>query len=411
MTIQIEADGFPCLEVDHLPPDRAMDRLLDQANWLGASDLFFATNRDHVCVRLRHLGILRPLAILPLDMGQRCITHIKAMAEMNVADHRRPMDGRWIYQIPDGGEIDLRVNTIPTLHGEDCSLRLLTLDSLPLSAGDLGLLPRQLNDLLAMLNTAGGLILVTGPTGAGKTTTLYTCLRDLNNGERKINTIEDPIEYEVPGLRQSQIQPRIDLGFPELLRSVLRQAPDVIMIGEIRDATTAATAVHAANSGHLVLATVHAPVAVGAVQTMRAWGVHPHFLAGSLLGVLAQRLIRTLCPACRTFFPVSPSCEPFAEVQHWLKPDEGHQLPGAHGCAQCHGTGYDGRTGVFEVLRVSDALRRLIADGQSTSVQLDRIRGEGQIELRQAALLKVAQGQTTIEEVVRAIPPECLGLE
>jgi type II secretory ATPase GspE/PulE/Tfp pilus assembly ATPase PilB-like protein len=160
-----------------------------------------------------------------------------------------------------------------------------------------------------------------------------------------------------------------------------------------------------------VLATVHAPVAVGAVQTMRAWGIHPHFLAGSLLGVLAQRLVRTLCPVCRTFFPVSPPCEPFGEVRAWLTPDQGHALPGAHGCAECHGTGYEGRTGVFEVLRVSDAVRRLIAEGQSTSALLDEIRREGQVELRQAAVLKVAQGLTTIEEVVRAVPPECLGME
>ncbi len=197
----------------------------------------------------------------------------------------------------------MRVSTLPTLHGEACALRLFLRELPTLTLEDLGLIRGQLNDLVAMLNSPSGLILVTGPTGSGKTTTLYACLRYLHDGERKIHTIEDPVEHEIAGIYQSQVNPRIGLGFPDLLRGVLRQDPDVILVGEVRDAGTAETAVHAANSGHLVLATVYAPVAAGAVQSMCGWGVNPHFLGHTLLGVVAQRLVRTLCPRCRCPFP------------------------------------------------------------------------------------------------------------
>src|SRR5207237_1310142 len=189
--------------------------------------------------------------------------------------------------------------------------------------------------------------------GAGKTTTLYACLNYLNNGQRKINTIEDPIEYALAGVRQSQVNPRLEVDFPELLRSVLRQAPDVIMVGEVRDPVTAETAVRAANSGHLVLATLHAPVAAGAIQSMLSLGVHPHFLSSSLRGVIAQRLIRTLCPKCKTSFDLTDSVHTFDEVRPWLEPGQGQVLYGPVGCAACRMNGYAGRTGVFELLTVT----------------------------------------------------------
>jgi type II secretory ATPase GspE/PulE/Tfp pilus assembly ATPase PilB-like protein len=398
-------------EIALLPPAEAVSLLLDRAARMRCSDLFFASNEGHFGVLVRHLGVVRPLLRLSSDMGHRCISHIKAMAAMDLAERRRPQDGRWIHELPTGGKVDLRINILPTMYGEDCSLRLLVRDFALLELEQLGFVRRELNDLPALLNSPSGLLLVTGPTGSGKTTTLYGCLRYLNNGERKINTIEDPIEYGIDGVRQSQINPRIDLGFPELLRSVLRQAPDVIMIGEIRDPTTAAIAVHAANSGHLVLATAHAPVAAGAIQTLRAWGISDHFLATSLLGIIAQRLVRTLCPDCRTEFPLTDAPETFAEVKPWLQPGEGLALFSAGGCSTCHMTGYVNRTGVFEVMRMSTPLRRLITEGQPTSaIQQQAIR-EGMMQLRQAALLLVAQGVTTAEEVVRAVSSEYLDLE
>jgi type II secretory ATPase GspE/PulE/Tfp pilus assembly ATPase PilB-like protein len=392
-------------------PEQTVTDVLEQAARLHASDLYFATCEDHVAVSLRHLGLLRPLVRLPADLGHRCIAHIKVNANMDVAEHRRPQDGRWLHPgWP--GMLDLRVSTLPTLHGEDCALRLFARGLPMLELEVLGFLRTQLNDLLAMLNCPSGLVLVTGPTGAGKTTTLYACLRYLNDGRRKIHTIEDPVEHEIEGVRQSQINPRIGVGFSELLRGVLRQDPDVILLGEVRDAVTAETAVHAANSGHLVLATLYAPVAAGAVQSMRAWGVNAHFLGHTLLGVVAQRLVRTLCPECRVPFPLPADApHPFEDVQAWLEPDEGHSLFAAHGCPACLHSGYSARTGVFEILRMSQAVRRLIAENQPPPVVHKQARREGMIEMRQAALLKVARGQTTAEEVIRDVPSEYLGLE
>jgi type II secretory ATPase GspE/PulE/Tfp pilus assembly ATPase PilB-like protein len=266
----------------------------------------------------------------------------------------------------------------------------------------------QLSDFSAMIESPGGLIVLTGPTGSGKTATLYSALMRLNNGRRKINTIEDPIEYAVDGLRQSQVTPAVGAGFAELLRGALRQSPDVVMIGEIRDEETARTAVHAANSGILVFATVHAPAASNAVQSLRSLGVHNHFLGASLRGVISQRLLRTLCPACKTTFDLTDAPHTFDVVRPMLGDNEGRTLYAARGCPACTGTGYAGRTGVFEVMPVSRAIRDLISDGapvreiRSTAVR------EGMLEFRQAALLKVARGETSTEEMFRVIPSEVL---
>jgi type II secretory ATPase GspE/PulE/Tfp pilus assembly ATPase PilB-like protein len=329
---------------------------------------------------------------------------------MDVFERRRPQDGRWVYRNGSKG-VDVRLNTIPTLHGEDCALRLLVRETRLLSLANLGMIRRDYNQLLSLLSSPGGLVLVSGPTGAGKTTTLYACLSHLNNGDRKINTIEDPVEYAVAGIRQSQVNPKVEVGFPELLRSVLRQAPDVIMIGEIRDALSAETAVRAANSGHLVLATLHAPTAASAIQSMLSLGVHPHFLASSLLGVIAQRLIRTLCPKCRVAYELADPAQTFAEVWPRLEPGEGQGLYGPKGCPDCRGVGYAGLTGLFEVITVSRGLRQLVADRQPTQAIHHKAVEEGMIELRHSALLKVAQGTTTIEEVFRVVPSEFLGMD
>ncbi len=398
------------LDVNKLAPEEAVPRLIEHAAGLMASDLYFGTNENHVAVSVRHLGVLRLISILPLELGRRCMAHLKAVAGMDVAERRRPMDGRRIYQRPGGSAIDLRINTIPTLYGEDFTLRLLERNSRLLHLDHLGLLRHDYNRLLGMLQSPSGLILVTGPTGSGKTTTLYATLNYLNNGQRKINTIEDPIEYAVVGIRQSQVNLKIEVDFPELLRGVLRQAPDVIMVGEIRDPLTAETAVRAANSGHLVLATLHAPVAAGAVQSMLSLGVHPHFLASSLLGSIAQRLLRTLCPACRIAFDMGDT-DIFEEVKKWLGPEEGKVLYSAGGCDACHGTGYSNRTGVFEVLVVTRAIRKLIMAKQSLQMVRQKAIEDGTIEFRQAALLKVAKGESTVEEVFRVVPTEYLGVE
>lgn len=398
--------------VSGMLPESAVAMLVEHAAKLPASDLFFTVNENHMAVQVRHFGMMRLLTILTSDLGRRCVSYLKAMSGLDLAETRRPLDGRWIHELSSGGRIDLRLSTLPTLFGEDVTIRLLNYSANVQAIDQIGLSRQEVNVLQAMLDTPSGLILVTGPVGSGKTTTLYACLKYLNNGNRKINTIEDPIEYSIPGLRQSQVNNKAEVGFPELLRSVLRQAPDVIMVGEIRDHLTAETAVRAANSGHLVLATLHAPIASAAVQSMLSLGVHPHFLSNSLIGIMAQRLVRTLCPKCKVSFDVVESApHMFDEVRPWLEKGQGEFLHVAKGCKDCYQTGYSGRTGVFEVLRVSRELRRLVAEGRPTREIRQQAADEGLLELRRSALLRVAQGETSAEEVLRAIPAEYLGIE
>jgi type II secretory ATPase GspE/PulE/Tfp pilus assembly ATPase PilB-like protein len=393
------------IDVHRLAPEQATSKLIDHAASLGASDLFLVTNEQHLAVLVRHLGIVRTISILPLEQAKRILSHIKANSGMDLSEKRQPADGRWIYE-KDDQTIDLRINIIPTLYGEDFAIRLFTRDASIYALEKLGMGREQLQQYQSMITSPSGLILITGPTGSGKTATLYASLMRLNDGKRKINTIEDPVEYAIDGLRQSQVNPAISLGFRDLLRSVLRQSPDVIMIGEIRDEETARTAVHAANSGILVFATLHAPSASSAVQSMRALGVHTHFLASGLRGVVAQRLVRTLCPKCKVSFDLADAPHTFDDVRPWLAADEGKALFAPRGCDACNMTGYSARTGVFEVMPITKELRDLISDGKSPREIRAKAVEQRMAEFRPAALLKVARGETSTEEVFRVIPAE-----
>ncbi len=405
-----EVIDFKAISMAELEPSQAVRVLVEQAAELQASDIFLLSDETGLRVAVRRMGHMETLATVSREQGRTMISYLKAQAGMDIADRRRPQEGRWIFE-REAGRIDLRLNIIPTLHGEDLAARILdrkqglrTLDSLGLTRGDH-------QKLTALLSSPSGLILVTGPTGTGKTTTLYACLQHLNNGSRKINTLEDPVEFQLSGIRQSEVKPRLSVDFPEMLRNVLRQAPDVIMIGEIRDDETAATAVRAANSGHLVLATLHAPVAAGAVQSMRALDSHPFFLAGCLLGIVAQRLVRKLCPNCRTAYDISESPDTFAEVQALLEPGLGTFIYGPSGCDQCRNQGYKGQVGVFELMTFNRELRQMVLTGKPTEdLQKQAIAG-GMVEFRRAAMLKIAQGLTSTEEVLRELPAEYLGLE
>ncbi|MBM4090744.1 MAG: type II/IV secretion system protein [Planctomycetes bacterium] len=388
--------------------ESAMLRLIGYAAALPASDMFLAPGKYDGTVSVRHMGVVRTVMSLPREDLIRYVNHFKAVAGMPVDQRLRPLDGRWVCAVNGSRRVELRLATIPTLWGEAMAMRLLEQDVTLLELGGLGFHAAHLEDLTAMLGRPSGLILVTGPAGSGKTTTLYACLSHLNDGTRKINTIEDPIELVLPGVHQSEVQPKIDLGFPELLRAVLRQAPDVIMLGEIRDPVTAETAALAANSGHLVFATLHAPTAAAAPASMMALGANPHFLAASLLGVLSQRLVRRLCPHCRQAFDVSESVHTFEDIRRWLEPGEGTRIYGAAGCERCHHEGYSGRTGVAEVLRVSRSIREMI-DSRRTADEIRQAATEqGMLDLRRSALLSVARGITSTEEVIRRISAEHL---
>jgi type II secretory ATPase GspE/PulE/Tfp pilus assembly ATPase PilB-like protein len=397
-------------ELTSMEIDKAVEKIVRHAADLKASDLFILTEESGVRIAVRRLGIVETLLAVPRDFGKHIIINFKAMAGMDISEHRRPTDGRRI-GVFDGRRLDLRINCIATLHGEDVAIRMWDHDQGLLGLDELGMATGDLKKLQQMLQCPTGLILVTGPTGTGKTTTLYAALEALNDGTRKINTLEDPIEYALAGVRQSQVVPKIGIGFPELLRSILRQAPDVIMVGEIRDEGTAHTAVRAANSGHLVLATLHSPVAASAVQSMLALGTSPFFLSSCLLGVVAQRLVRTLCPSCRMTYDISESPQTFEEIRNLLNEGEGSNIFGPSGCEACFQQGYAGRTGLFEIMTMNQEIRRLIAASRPAAELQQAAIKTGMTEFHRSALLKVAQGVTSTEEILRDLPAEHLGLE
>jgi type II secretory ATPase GspE/PulE/Tfp pilus assembly ATPase PilB-like protein len=383
-------------------------QLVDYAVSLPASDLFIDTDEDDVHVTVRFLGILRHVARIDLDNGRRLLNYFKAVGGMDLGQKLRPCDGRWVYTRDDNRKTELRINSTPGLFGENMAIRLLDRDQRILELEELGMSARDIGAVERLVAGSRGLILVTGPTGSGKTTTLYACIRRLNNGQRRICTIEDPIEYALPGVRQAQVNLRIGLDFPELLRSTLRQSADVILVGEIRDPLTAETAVLASKSGQLVLATLHASTAAGAVDSMLSLGILPYFLASGLSAVITQRLVRTLCPHCKVAVDISESFDTFHDVRRWLRPDDGKVIYAAAGCPKCRFEGHAGLTGVFEVLCVSREIRRLINERATVREIRDQAIREGMMDVRREALLKVAAGTVSVEEMMRAIPTEFL---
>lgn len=392
-----------------------MHHLIDYAVQIGASDVFFNCNDSEVEVSARHLGVVRQIAILPLEVGFRCMGFIRAAAGMRFHEKREPQDGRWLHRMPNGRVLDMRLNTMPTIYGESFAIRLLERNTQLTKLENLGFVGPQLGMLLSMLQSPSGMILVTGPTGAGKTTTLYACLEYLNDGRRKIHSIEDPVEYTLPGVRQSQVDEVNGPDYPQLLRSVLRQGPDVIMIGEVRDKIAAETAIRAANSGQLVFATLHAPVAAAAVQSLLGLGIPPYFVCTSLLGVIGQRLVRTLDPKTRTTVDLSDAPRTFEEIRQWLEPEDGHIIyaagpSGQNGDGQNgikdHRTteGFIGRTGVFEVMVLTPAVRKMIRERQPASAIMQKAIEDGMLDLRRQAMVKVAKGTTSFDELLRVVP-------
>lgn len=383
-----------------------LDSLLLEAVRVSASDMFLTCREKHVDIGARQMGAVKSWGTLDREDGVRLISHVKAMADMDVSRSPQPQDGRIRVELSSGKKLDLRLSTLPTLYGEDMTMRLLDRDMSLLKVEDIGFHPANFNRLLSIISRPGGLILVTGPTGMGKTTTLYAALNFLNDGTRKIHTLEDPIEFTLEGIHQSQVNLRRGVDFPDLLRGVLRQSPDIIMVGEVRDPVTADIVVRAANSGQLVFATSHAGSTAGACEAMLVLGVKPQFLASSLLGIVTQRLVRKLCPHCKV--PLDSFNE--ATDGEGMDADELEQIKllgkihAPVGCPKCNHTGYIGRIAVGEVMRATRDIKRLIRQGASAHDVHQMAVQQGMIDLRADAQMKLEEGLTSADEILRAIP-------
>jgi general secretion pathway protein E len=383
---------------DDAPVIRLINGLIAEAVRTGASDIHVEPYEANLVVRFRVDGVLREVLTLQQRLAPLIVSRVKVMARLDIAEKRLPQDGR-IGLALGGKTLDVRVSTLPSRAGERVVMRILDKDQAGLQLSDLGMTPRTLDAFRAALREPNGIVLVTGPTGSGKTTTLYAGLQLLNDQTRNILTVEDPVEYAVEGVGQTQVNPKVGLTFAQGLRAILRQDPDVVMVGEIRDAETAQIAVQASLTGHLVLSTVHTNDAAGAVTRLRDMGVEPFLLASTLRLIAAQRLVRRLCPDCRT------ETKAEAATARLIGARAGARVFQAVGCTRCSGTGYVGRIGVYETVRVDDRVRRLIAEGADEAAIADVARAEGGT-LAAAARDAVAEGLTTVEEAVRVARQE-----
>ncbi|MBD9415131.1 type II secretion system ATPase GspE [Pseudomonas sp. PDM16] len=380
---------------DDAPIIRLINAILSEAIKAGASDIHLETFEKRLVVRFRVDGILREVIEPRRELAALLVSRVKVMARLDIAEKRVPQDGRISLKVG-GREVDIRVSTLPSANGERVVLRLLDKQAGRLSLPHLGMSERDRRLLDDNLRKPHGIILVTGPTGSGKTTTLYAGLVTLNDRSRNILTVEDPIEYYLEGIGQTQVNPRVDMTFARGLRAILRQDPDVVMVGEIRDQETADIAVQASLTGHLVLSTLHTNSAVGAVTRLVDMGVEPFLLSSSLLGVLAQRLVRVLCVHCR-------EARPADEAECGLLGLDPHSQPTlyhAKGCSECHQQGYRGRTGIYELVIFDDKMRTLVHNGVGEQELLRHARSLGP-SIRDDGRRKVLEGVTTLEEVLR----------
>ncbi|WP_233503474.1 GspE/PulE family protein [Sphingomonas psychrotolerans] len=384
--------------VSDAPVIRAVNRLIANAVDQRASDIHIEPGDDGLAIRFRIDGMLRDAGRLPVAMRAPLVSRIKVMARLNIAERRLPQDGRMRISVR-GHEIDLRVATAPSIHGESVVMRILDRSKLALDFAALGFDAALTGRLREAITRPHGIVLVTGPTGSGKTTTLYAALSELNAPEHKLLTVEDPIEYRLDGVIQTQVNPAIGFTFGSALRSFLRQDPDVMMVGEIRDTETAQIAVQAALTGHMILSTLHTNTAAGAVSRLLDMDVEPFLLGSVLTGVLAQRLVRRLCPDCRT--PYDPREDAPEALRPLLEAEGIHRLYHPVGCVRCGGSGYSGRIALLEFLRVDVAVSRLILRRADTREILAAAEQGGMRSLAADGVAKAGEGLTTIEEVLR----------
>ena len=356
-------------------------------------------DENQLKIRYRIDGILREVMSLPRKLHMAVISRIKIMSELDIAERRLPQDGR-IQVTVSGRKINIRVSMIPTVNGESAVLRILDPSSILLELDLLGFSPKMLPRFKSLIKKPNGVILVTGPTGSGKSTTLYTVLNILNSNEKKIMTIEDPVEYRLKGISQIQAKPKIGLSFAAGLRSFLRQDPDIMLVGEIRDKETAEIAVQAALTGHVVLSTLHTNDAPSSVIRLVDMGVESFLISSSVVGILAQRLVRKICPKCKKEIEMTPEMGKIIE-NYGVKSDE-IKLYKGEGCSFCNGTGYKGRIAIFELMIITDNIRELISKNATTSLIREEAIKEGMQLLKEDGFVKVCQGITTIDEILRA---------
>ncbi len=404
--ISVEDEG----DVDHLkdlaseaPVIRLVNMIISRAIELQASDIHLEPFEKSFHIRYRIDGVLHDMESPPKNLQAAVISRLKIMSKLNIAERRLPQDGRIKLRVM-GKEIDFRVSTLPTLYGESVVMRILDSESITFDLNILGFPKDKLTSFEDLIRRPYGIILVTGPTGSGKTTTLYSAMNTINSPEKKIITVEDPVEYQLHGVNQIHVKPSIGLTFASALRSILRQDPDVVMIGEIRDAETAEIAIHAALTGHLVFSTLHTNDAAGAVTRLLEMGMENYLVSSSLLGIMAQRLVRVICPQCREEF--SPTEEMLQEME--IPPGEGAdmQLARGRGCEHCAGTGYRGRSGIYELLMINDDIRHLILSQADSKAIKDKAREQGMQTLREAGWEKVRSQSTTTSEVIRVTQVE-----
>ncbi len=418
--LSLEYVGSDEEDVNHLrdlaseaPVIRLVNLVINRAVEQRASDIHIEPFENELKVRYRIDGVLHDIEQPARRQQAAIVSRVKIMAKLNIAERRLPQDGR-IKLRTMGKEIDLRVSTLPTLYGESVVLRILDRSSIVLDLEQLGFPADTLGDFEKLIVRPYGMILVTGPTGSGKTTTLYGALEKINSPDKKIITIEDPVEYQVSGVNQIHVKPQIGLTFAAGLRSIVRQDPDVIMVGEIRDAETAEIAVQSALTGHLVFSTLHTNDAAGAVSRLLEMGVEDYLLASSLLGVLAQRLVRNVCVRCRQAVPAEEALLGAGEVTsataarfaHAAAATTNGSVYRAAGCEECSGTGYRGRSGIYELLLMNESVREHIVKHASADVIKTVATGRGMRTLRDDGWLKVREGTTTVAEVLRVTQEE-----
>ena len=377
---------------------KLLNLVLMQAIKDRASDIHFEPFEDEFKMRYRIDGVLYEMVPPPKYLGPAIVSRVKVMSNLDIAERRLPQDGR--IELAVGGlPVDLRVSVLPTMHGESVVMRVLDRSNVELSLDRVGMRPEDYTKVSELIRKPNGIVIVTGPTGSGKTTTLYAALQELNDVDVKILTAEDPVEYDIDGLCQCQINPEVGLTFAKCLRSFLRQDPDVILVGEIRDLETAQIAVQASLTGHLVFSTLHTNDAPSSIVRLLDLGLESFLLTATIEAIVAQRLVRTICAKCKE--PYEPSEEQLMELN--LRPDDvqGQEFYRGRGCDVCHGSGYKGRMALFEIMLIDDDIRDLIMKSASTAVLREESRKRGMRTLRESGLLALFDGSTTIDEVVR----------